>query len=137
MDIFTFLMARRQFSIHAHFFAQRQRRRIFFFLAVLFSAACLILPARAAADGPTRRFPLNLQPQDVIATGNEWIALPTIRASDGALGSFNVLSMRDRGLLEVTGDSGAPVLQPYFLIDGKPLPFATALRLDRVELFCA
>ncbi|MGH9959200.1 MAG: glycoside hydrolase family 125 protein, partial [Pyrinomonadaceae bacterium] len=29
----------------------------------------------------------------------------------------------DRGLLEVTGDSGTPVLQPYFMITGKQLPF--------------
>ena len=34
----------------------------------------------------------------------EWIALPDIRASDAALMSFNVLSMRDRGLLEVLGE---------------------------------
>jgi hypothetical protein len=57
----------------------------------------------------------------MIATGNEWIALPTIRASDAALMNFNVLSMRDRGLLEVVGDSGTPVLQPYFMIDGAPV----------------
>ena len=75
-----------------------------------------------AADTP-RRYPIMLQPTDVIATGNEWIALPTIRASDGALANFNVLSMRDRGLLEVTGESGTPALQPYFLLDGKPLEF--------------
>lgn len=75
-----------------------------------------------AADAP-RRIPLSVKPDDALPTGNEWIALPTIRAADGALTSFNVLSMRDRGLLEVTGDSGSPVLQPYFMINGKQLPF--------------
>ncbi len=75
-----------------------------------------------ATDAP-RLFPLSLGAEDVVPTGNEWIALPTIRAADGSLGSFNVLSMRDRGLLEVTGDQGGPVLQPYFLVNGKPLPF--------------
>jgi len=59
----------------------------------------------------------------VLPTGNEWIALPEIRASDGAIVSFNVLSMRDRGLLEVRGESGTPALQPYFMVDGKPLQF--------------
>ena len=67
--------------------------------------------------------PLSLLPSDVLATGNEWVALPDIRASDGALTSFNVLSMRDRGLLEVTGDSGEPALQPYFTVNGKRLAF--------------
>lgn len=75
------------------------------------------------ADDTARHFPLLLKPDDVLATGNDWVALPDIRASDGALGSFNVLSMRDRGLLEVTGEGGAPALQPYFMLNGKPLPF--------------
>jgi uncharacterized protein len=75
-----------------------------------------------AAEGPLRQ-PLSLQPGDVLPTGNEWIALPDIRADDGALTSFNVLSMHERGLLQVTGDAGSPVLQPYFEANGKPVPF--------------
>ena len=75
-----------------------------------------------AADMP-RRTPLSLKPDDVLPTGNEWVALPAISAADGSLASFNVLSMRDRGLLEVTGERGKPVLQPYFTVKGKPLPF--------------
>lgn len=67
--------------------------------------------------------PLKLGPADVIPTGNEWIALPTIRAADGAVDNFNVLSMRDRGLLQVTGGNGAPALEPYFAVDGTPLEF--------------
>lgn len=67
--------------------------------------------------------PVKLGPGDVIPTGNEWIALPAIRAVDGVLGSFNVLSMRDRGLLEVTGGATGPVLEPYFAVDGQPLAF--------------
>ena len=75
-----------------------------------------------AADAP-RSFPLALKSDDVIPTGNEWIALPTIRAADGALESFNALSMRNRGLLEVTGERGTPAIQPYFMVDGKALMF--------------
>ncbi len=78
---------------------------------------------QSAANGPPRSFPISLEPGDVIPTGNEWIALPDIRASDGALTTFNVLSMRDRGLLQVTGARGAPVIQPYFQAAGKPIPF--------------
>ena len=82
---------------------------------------CLCIPALSAfAAG--RRIPLSLKPDDVLPTGNEWIALPDIRALDGALGSFNVVSMRDRGLLQVTGERGAPVAQPYFIAGGKQLP---------------
>lgn len=75
------------------------------------------------ADDAPRRIPLSLGAEDVLPTGNEWIALPEIRAGDGAIASFNVLSMRDRGLLEVRGESGAPVLQPYFTANGKPVQF--------------
>ncbi len=72
----------------------------------------------ASAQSAPRHFPLALQSGDVIATGNEWLALPAIRASDGAIMSFNVLSMQHRGLLEVDGAGGSPVLQPYVQIDG-------------------
>ncbi len=89
---------------------------------ITFIAVCVTATVVRAEDA-ARRFPLELQPEDVIATGNEWIALPTIRATDGALESFNVLSMRDRGLLEVVGENGTPALEPYFALDGKPLPF--------------
>ncbi|MBI2511144.1 MAG: glycoside hydrolase family 125 protein [Opitutae bacterium] len=88
-----------------------------------FIAASLLGAFFALAAAEPRRFAIDLKPADVIPTGNDLIALPTIRAEDGALDSFNVLSMRDRGLLEVVGDAGAPALQPYFEIDGKPLPF--------------
>jgi uncharacterized protein len=84
----------------------------------------LLLPSCKlfAVDVPARE-PLSLQSSDIIPTGNEWISLPNIRADDGALTSFNVLSMRDRGLLQVTGEAGSPVLQPYFEADGESVPF--------------
>jgi len=75
-----------------------------------------------AADAP-RTVVLHLRSDDVIATGNEWLSLPDIRASDGALVTFNALSMRDRGLLQASGESARPVLEPYFEADGKPLPW--------------
>jgi len=70
-----------------------------------------------------RRFDLNVKPSDVIPTGNEWLSLPDIQAGDGALASFNVISMQHRGLLQVNGYRGGPTLQPYFLVDGLPLAF--------------
>ena len=77
----------------------------------------------ASGQQAARRIPLRLQPDDVLPTGNEWIALPDIRASDGALTSFNAISMHHRGLLQVNGDNGGPVLAPYFMADGKPVEF--------------
>lgn len=38
------------------------------------------------ANDTARHFPLLLKPDDVLATGNEAVALPTIRASDGLSG---------------------------------------------------
>ena len=76
------------------------------------------VPALSASSVPART-PLTLNPTDVLATGNEWLSLPEIRAVDGALTSFNVLSMRERGLLQVTGEAARPVLEPYFQVGGK------------------
>ena len=84
--------------------------------------ACLLIPA-ISIFAESRRVSLALKPEDVVPTGNEWIALPDIRAMDGALDSFNIISMRKRGLLTVSGERGAPVMQPYFVVDGKPLEF--------------
>jgi hypothetical protein len=81
----------------------------------------LSLPAIAPAAGT---LPLSLAADDVLATGNEWLALPEIRASDGALLSFNVLSMRDRGLLQANGDAGRPVLEPTIKVNGRPAALA-------------
>ena len=94
--------------------------RIYFLFLV---ALCSILSPMLSAFGANRSTPLALKSDDVLPTGNEWIALPDIRAVDGALGSFNVISMRDRGLLQVSGDRGAPVLQPYFMVGDTPLAF--------------
>ncbi len=87
------------------------------------AAVILLFTLDLAATEKPRRFPISLKAGDVIPTGNEWISLPDIRATDGALGTFNVLSMRDRGLLQVAGEQGSPALQPFFMVDGKPLAF--------------
>lgn len=88
-------------------------------VAASLAAVCAV----AAAQPGAARTALKLGPGDVLPTGNEWIALPDIRALDGALGTFNVISMRDRGLLQPEGVNGGPLLQPYFEVDGRPLAF--------------
>lgn len=90
-------------------------------LRFLFSTFLVLMTVSLWAAETPRRVALATAASDMIPTGNEWIALPTIRASDGALVNFNALSMRDRGLLQVSGDRGAPALQPFFEVNGKPV----------------
>jgi hypothetical protein len=79
-------------------------------LAVLLAGWTASDAAPASAVRPTAG--------DALATGNEWLALPEIRAVDGALLSFNVLSWRDRGLLEVRGEGERAAVEPHFAVDG-------------------
>jgi hypothetical protein len=81
-------------------------------------------PAQPSAAESSRTTNLALSPDDVIPTGNDWIALPSIRARDGALENFNVISMRYRGLLEVAGVAARPLLAPFVDIAGKRRPLA-------------
>ena len=80
-----------------------------------------LLASSGYGQSSMHREALKLEPTDALATGNEWISLPDIRASDAALTTFNVISMRDRGLLQVNGEQGGPVLAPYFSVDGAAL----------------
>jgi hypothetical protein len=77
-----------------------------------------------AAPESARIVNLALTADDVIPTGNDWIALPSIRASDGALQNFNVISMRYRGLLEVAGAADRPLMTPFIEIGGVRRPLA-------------
>lgn len=70
---------------------------------------------------PRSVFPLSLKPGQVIPTGNEWISLPSVRAEDAALESFNVLFLGARGLLEAAGPAGVPLLKPFVREAGKDL----------------
>ena len=88
-------------------------------------AAELIATASgSAARESARTVNLALTADDVIPTGNDWIALPSIRASDGALQNFNVISMRYRGLLEVAGVAQRPLMAPFLEISGVRRPLA-------------
>jgi len=81
------------------------------------------LAVTAHAQAPAgREVPLHLAADDVIPTGNDWIALPSIQASDGALRDFNLLSMRYRGLVEMAGAKDAPLMAPFIEIDGTRRP---------------
>ena len=78
----------------------------------------------SVASESARTVNLSLTADDVIPTGNDWIALPSIRASDGALQNFNVISMRYRGLLEVAGLADQPLMAPFLEIAGARRPLA-------------
>jgi hypothetical protein len=92
------------------------RRLVIFLLAALATSI-------AAANPVEPETPLTLSAGDVIPTGNDWIALPSIRAGDAALMDFNVISMRYRGLIEFAGAKGEPLVKPFLAVAGvsKPL----------------
>jgi len=94
--------------------------------AVAYAALALSLatPSNAARLEAAREVALTLAPDDVIPTGNDWIALPSIQANDGALKDFNVISMRYRGLLEMAGTGTEPLIKPFLAIDGMRRPLA-------------
>jgi hypothetical protein len=94
------------------------------------------MAATAAAPLPGAQ-PLAIGRGAVIATGNDWIALPEIRASDGAIVSFNALSLRERGLLQVQGtptvrpaaapvDALVPAVAARLTVDGRRVPLKIA-----------
>ena len=52
-------------------------------------------------------------------TGNEYVSLPTIRESDGAIEGISCLFMRLKGMLEMKGQG--KFIQPYIELDGKQM----------------
>ncbi len=52
-------------------------------------------------------------------TGNEYVSLPTIRESDGAIEGISCLFMRLKGMLEMKGQGR--FIQPYIELYGKQI----------------
>lgn len=55
-------------------------------------------------------------------TGNEYLSLPTIRETDGAVEGVTFLYMQVKGMLEIRGRDG--LIRPYVEKDGHPLTLA-------------
>jgi len=71
-----------------------------------------------------------------LPTGNEYITLPTLRETDGAIESLNVVYEQYRGLLEFTGCENPvfPFLQPCLYINEKEIqPKPGELQWRRLE----
>jgi hypothetical protein len=86
----------------------------------LSAAATPVLPhGLGTVDTPIAVSPLGLAADDVVPTGNEWLSLPEIRAADGAVTGFNVLSKAYRGLLQVRGPGDRPLLRPMVFRDDR------------------
>jgi len=103
-----------------HFVHPGIRKLAILSLVVTTSFVGFAVPVRAAI----KTVPLTLTDSDMIPTANDWIALPSIRAKDGAIDNFNVLSMRYRGLLEMTGTKDRPLLTPFIVVNGSRRPLA-------------
>lgn len=69
------------------------------------------------------------RPEDFLVTGNEFVALPEIRAGDGAVLSLNVLFWGARGLLELAGTEAVPLLRVGVEGDGQGGAVAGVRRL--------
>lgn len=95
-----------------------------FLLAALLPLALATGTAVASQPTADRETELTLATSDVIPTGNDWIALPSIRAGDAALMDFNVISMRYRGLIEFAGAAGQPLMKPFLSVGGVKKPLA-------------
>ena len=93
------------------------KAKLKFPLMLLASGALMVSPAHARPEA-ARNVAITLGADDVIPTGNDWLSLPTIRASDGAIKDLNVISMRYRGLVEMAGVGDAPLMAPFVDVDG-------------------
>ena len=100
-------------------------RAISFRFAALVAAGLATGAAAGSQPPPAEaQTELALAADDVIPTGNDWIALPSIRAGDAALMDFNVISMRYRGLIEYAGAAGQPLIKPFLTVAGVKKPLA-------------
>ena len=61
-------------------------------------------------------------------TGNEYVSLPTIRESDGAIGGISCLYMGVKGMLEMTGKDG--FLRPFLECDGEAAAWTPSWRRE-------
>ena len=68
--------------------------------------------------------------ENYFPTGNEYVALPTVRQRDGAVEQVNVLHMGVNGLLAFSGGTKA-FLTPGLVVNGKDLPLSGKLTWER------
>ena len=57
-------------------------------------------------------------------TGNEYVSLPTIRESDGAIEGLSFLHMGAKGMIELCGSGEKPLLKPFLQVNQKEMPLA-------------
>ncbi len=56
-------------------------------------------------------------------TGNEYLSLPTLREGDGAIEGLTFLHMGAKGMLEMQGGGGEPLIRPVFTVNGQAVVF--------------
>lgn len=57
-------------------------------------------------------------------TGNEYVSLPAIRETDGAIEGLSFLHMGAKGMIELCGSRDAPFLKPFLQVGQEELPLA-------------
>lgn len=69
---------------------------------------------------------------EYLVTGNEYVSLPTIRQRDGAIEGLSFLHMGAKGMIELCGSAGLPLMKPFAEINGLGIPDG-GLRWERLN----
>ena len=69
---------------------------------------------------------------EYLVTGNEYVSLPTIRQMDGAIEGLSFLHMGAKGMIELCGSAGLPLMKPFAEINGPGIPDG-GLRWERLN----
>ena len=68
-----------------------------------------------------------------IPTGNEYISLPCIKEVDGSIDDMTFLLMQRKGMVEIQGDWGTPLVKPYVRISGQEKVLTNRMVWSSVE----
>lgn len=69
----------------------------------------------------------------LIPTGNEYISLPCIKEEDGSINDITFLLMQRKGMIEVQGDWGTPLVKPYVRINGQEKVLVNRMKWTSTE----
>ena len=57
--------------------------------------------------------------QQYLPTGNEYVTLPTLRETDGAIEAVGFLYMAQKGMIELRGSEKTPLMRPFLQVNGE------------------
>ena len=60
--------------------------------------------------------------QKYLVTGNEYLSIPTLRESDGAVEGIAFIHMGGKGMIGLVGDGARPLLASVLTVAGMAVP---------------